>query len=596
VHKLEFFNEHLSNFHDYIFLKVMLCWYLNQIEIANRSIVAAVVSVFNIVPRQASSDIYIDRLAPMSVARQVYMLVVASQLQLLLWIGGNAADLMKPLYAETDDATPCVKFIKDSVVVLMGSAVRAALMFSSLPTRCDVVSALLKKPMVVPFKEDAVVESHANHFEVPKGDPGYANFVNLSRSEAIEALQDLPEGSFVLRPSDTTPSSSIDALAFYLSMRVDEEVGVKHAILRRKRIMLSISSSQRFAPKDGWSYRCGKVGPFGSLSETLKAVSELMPTPLLLADQCAVAAARTVMANRSTQSGRPVSARWDPNADFWALLIAGESTHIDSDINELGYELSDGYSPFGPGTGLKVGASGVGFEATAPVAMTSSELVASIMVTLVFTLSVRAMFHQLNALLINGSLRQEDVSIYMLQYLNEEIQDASSDPPREAYAILIAPLATFVLNSEKMIAHMISPPNLSRNCNFSPDLGDADRLMSVISESLMSLIAKSVPPKLMKVPGAGHDTTAFLIDYSEALRTLNSELQSNPSVQMMSEGMRCAEDADVSEAMLQWLRRHNVVKIYAKPWDTAFTGVQNMIRYIDPWEVISSIACDKEFI
>ena len=57
-------------------------------------------------------------------------------------------------------------------------------------------------------------------------------------------------------------------------MKVDsEDIGVKHAVVRRKRLLLSISSSsQRGVAKDSWTYRCGKVGPFGSLEGTLRYV------------------------------------------------------------------------------------------------------------------------------------------------------------------------------------------------------------------------------------------------------------------------------------------------------------------------------------
>ena len=54
-------------------------------------------------------------------------------------------------------------------------------------------------------------------------------------------------------------------------MKVDDEMGVKHAILRRKRVVSVVrDDSSTSKSSSGWTYRCGKVGPYSTLNETLR--------------------------------------------------------------------------------------------------------------------------------------------------------------------------------------------------------------------------------------------------------------------------------------------------------------------------------------
>ena len=64
-----------------------------------------------------------------------------------------------------------------------------------------------------------------------------------------------------------------------------------------------------------------------------------MPSPLLLDDAQAVVSARAVVASRALRNGRPVTARWDPNAAFWQVLVTSDALHPEGDALDLGAGL-----------------------------------------------------------------------------------------------------------------------------------------------------------------------------------------------------------------------------------------------------------------
>lgn len=562
----------------------MLCWYLNETSKGLKLIIEAIVSILESVPDHASTSLCLDESDPMLLARQIYMLVVASQLHLLLWIDGNAADLLIPFFPEPHHE----KYIPTSAAVLMGMAIRSAILYGSLSARLDIVSTLLKRPLAVPSPDQKTEgEVHAHNFEIPKGDPGYAHFVNLSRSEAITALNSLPEGSFILRPSDTRPGSELDSLAFYLSMRVDEEIGVKHAVIRRKRVLLSISNTQRSLTRDSWTYRCGKVGPFGSLLETLKAVGELMPSPLLIDDATAIQAAKSLIAARHTLTGRPLSSRWDPNSDFWQGLAIEEAHPNERELNELGFDLSEGLSKFMHESLLEKPAL-IGFDVSSSLNMKSElELTATIMTTLISTLSVRALYRQLTGISFDSLLAKDEAKEIIrntLQYLPGDSDDKSSQFPLSNS--LLNPLARYVLSSEKLLTYMACPPILSKAYRFAPDITEEDKLVIYLSESVMEIISSKISMKPARIPG--NDTHAFFFEYHDAVKVLNAELQSSEKLNQIAFSIQksCNDEEEMSANILHFLKRSNVIKSYSKAWENIIPGSHALLRYLDPWEVI----------
>ena len=583
LQRYAFIHVKYSNFYDEVFVQVMLCWYLQDKQQSLQIILKAIASIFESVPNHASKNLCLDDVDPSLLARQIYMLVVASQLHLLLWIGGNASDLLTSFLPEPH----LEEYIPRSVAVLMGAAIRTAILYGSLVSRTDIVLTLLKQPLAVPSPEQKTEgEVHAHNFEIPKGDAGYAHFVNLSRSEAITALSDLPEGSFILRPSDTKPGSELDALAFYLSMRVDEEIGVKHAVIRRKRVLLSISSTQRSLTRDSWTYRCGKVGPFGSLLETLKAVGELMPSPLLIDDASAVQAAKSLIAARHTLTGRPLSSRWDPNADFWQGLASEEVHPSERELSELGFDLSEGISSFMQRSLVEQPAP-VGYDVAMNLNSKSGlELTATVMLTLVATLSVRALYQQLRGVNMEPLISQDSLTELMQSTLQGiSTSDSSPSQLRDICASLLTPLATYILSSEKMLMYMTCPPNLTKSHSFAPDMTEEDKLILYLSESVMEIINSRIALKPAKVPGT--DTHAFFFEYHDALKVLNAELQSNEKLNQIAFSIQksCNDEEDTTANILHFLKRSNTIKSYSKVWDSIIPGSHALLRYLDPWEV-----------
>ena len=202
------------NFYDHIFIEAMICWSLQLYDEAQQCILAAVVSLFGVLPSQASSELQVDEKESLSKTKLIYFLVLATQLQLLLWVGGNAKDGLT--FSSQNISSD---LLKPSLVLLMGSAIRAATLFGSLHLRWDIVCLLLQRPLtVLPAAESEPQkrsDSPSHVFEIPRNDLGYSHFVNLSRSEAIQVKL-----------------SSVHKFCFFLSIRF-----ARHSnLLRRDRL------------------------------------------------------------------------------------------------------------------------------------------------------------------------------------------------------------------------------------------------------------------------------------------------------------------------------------------------------------------------
>lgn len=94
------------------------------------------------------------------------------------------------------------------------------------------------------------------------GDPGYAHVRPFaSREECQEYLKDKDPGCFLVRVhSPCAPSKTNESLQFLLSFKSTSTV--KHAVIRRDASADDASAE--------YTYRCGSVGPFNSLQETLR--------------------------------------------------------------------------------------------------------------------------------------------------------------------------------------------------------------------------------------------------------------------------------------------------------------------------------------
>lgn len=126
--------ERDGSFHDHLSLQTLLFWLVDEKESAARCISAAVSSVFACVPRQAVASVFVDERDPMLTARLCYMLVVASQLHALLWISGNAAELLSPhlLLVRPGERS---RLIDEALSLEVGAAVRVAVAYASLGAR-----------------------------------------------------------------------------------------------------------------------------------------------------------------------------------------------------------------------------------------------------------------------------------------------------------------------------------------------------------------------------------------------------------------------------------------------------------------------------
>jgi hypothetical protein len=312
---------------DCVAVRVLLCWAANRPEEGRRLLLSCAVSVFESSPQCADFSDLCDS-PVLRLARQAFMLCVASNLELLMTI--NAAPATSELFI------PACR-MSAGMVAVSAVAVRTALTFGCLDHRYDLLLKLLKHPPK--FRVENSGSPHASPSSTPSKlnngygsgaastppdaarsklhtgqskprDRGYHYLKRVSRAEAIALLQSHVPGTFLIRPHDTQSE------VLFLSFLSGAEEGVKHAIIRRE-LYTPASTGSRGAeegileePGTGrrhHQYRCGKIGPCKTLDETLRNISLILPCRLLFAEDVAEIVASAAVAAKEEAGTTPTN-------------------------------------------------------------------------------------------------------------------------------------------------------------------------------------------------------------------------------------------------------------------------------------------------
>ena len=263
-------------------VRVLLCWAAGRAEEARRILLVCAVAIFEATPQCADFSDLCD--APvLRLSRQCFMLCMASNLEMLLTINVGPASAEKFI--------PSCR-MSHGLIVVIATAIRAAMCFGCVDHRYDILLKILKHPPKFyqhnsdevraehsTPQVDSTVESKPRAHSKPR-DHGYHYLKRVSRAEAITLLQGHTPGTFLVRPHDTQSE------VLFLSFLSSAEEGVKHAIIRREVYISRTSDNddgimeEPISGRKHHQYRCGKIGPCKTLEETLQSISLILPCRL----------------------------------------------------------------------------------------------------------------------------------------------------------------------------------------------------------------------------------------------------------------------------------------------------------------------------